>query len=47
MKIDLLQVLYTGSMIILAFLTAVVITKTVSKYFKLDEKEEESEKKTK
>jgi len=30
-------------MIILAFLAAVVVTKTVSKYFKLDEKMNEDE----
>jgi len=37
MKIDLLQILYTVMMVILAFLAAVVVTKTLSKYFKLDE----------
>jgi len=31
-------------MVILAFLAAVVVTKTVSKYFKLDEKIEDDEK---
>ena len=35
---DLLQVSYKIAMVILAFLAAVVVTKTVSKYFKLDEK---------
>ncbi|SFV51849.1 hypothetical protein MNB_SV-8-805 [hydrothermal vent metagenome] len=44
MKIDLLNVLYTALMILLAFAAAIVITKTVSKYFKLDEKVEEEEK---
>jgi len=34
-------------MIILAFLAAVVVTKTVSKYFKLDEKIEDEEKEEK
>jgi len=38
MKIDLLQILYTVIMVILAFLSAVVVTKTLSKYLKLDEK---------
>ena len=38
MNIDLLQISYKIVLIILAFLTAVVVTKTVSKYFKLDEK---------
>lgn len=48
MKIDLVHVLYTGSMLILAFVAAIVVTKTVSKYFKLDEKKkEEDQKKTK
>jgi len=44
MTIDLLQISYKVVLIILAFLTAVVVTKTVSKYFKLDEKIEEDEK---
>ena len=35
---DLLQISYKIAMVILAFLAAVVVTKTVSKYFKLDEK---------
>ena len=38
MNIDLLQISYKIALIILAFLAAVVVTKTVSKYFKLDEK---------
>ena len=38
MNIDLLQISYKIGLIILAFLAAVVVTKTVSKYFKLDEK---------
>ena len=38
MNIDLLQISYKIAMLILAFLAAVVVTKTVSKYFKLDEK---------
>ena len=39
MKIDLLlQVLYTVLMVILAFLSAVVVTKTLSKYLNLDKK---------
>jgi len=38
MNIDLLQISYKVAMVILAFLAAVVVTKTVSKYFKLDEK---------
>ena len=42
MKIDILHALYTGGMIILAFIAAIVVTKTVSKYFKLDEKEDET-----
>jgi hypothetical protein len=36
MKIDVMHALYTGSMIILAFVAALVITKTLSKY--LDKK---------
>ena len=43
MKIDLLQILYTVMMVILAFLAAVVVTKTLSKYLKLDEKIEDDD----
>jgi len=46
-NIDLLQISYKIAMIILAFLAAVVVTKTVSKYFKLDEKIEDEEKEEK
>jgi len=43
MKIDLMNVLYTTSMILLSFVTAIVVTKTISKYIKKkEEKEEES-----
>ncbi len=38
MNINLMHILYTVVMLILAFFTAIVITKTLSKYFKLDEK---------
>ena len=41
MKIDIMNALYTASMIILAFVTAIVVTKTISKYVKNDEEEEE------
>jgi len=41
MKIDIMNVLYTTSMIILAFVTALVVTKTISKYI---EKKKESHK---
>ena len=43
MNIDLLQISYKIGLIILAFLAAVVITKTVSKYFKLDDKMKKDE----
>jgi hypothetical protein len=43
MKIDLLHVLYMVIMVILAFLAAVVVTKSLSKWLKLDEKSEEEE----
>jgi membrane protein YdbS with pleckstrin-like domain len=43
MNIDLLQILYKIIMIILAFFTAVVITKTLSKYMKWDEKMKQDE----
>ncbi len=32
MKIDLMNALYTTSMVLLAFVAAIVITKTISKY---------------
>ena len=43
MKIDLLQILYTVVMVILAFFAALVVTKTLSKYFKLDERDKEED----
>ncbi len=43
MKIDLIQILYTVVMVILAFLAAVLVTKTLSKWLKLDEKANASE----
>ena len=42
MKIDVMHALYTVAMILLSFVAALVITKTLSKYMK--QKEEESEK---
>jgi len=44
MKIDLMNVLYTTSMVILAFFAAVVITKTVSKYLPKEDEEKDKEK---
>ena len=44
MNIDLLQISYKIGLVILAFLAAVVVTKTVSKYFKLDEKLDKDDK---
>ena len=41
MNIDLMNVLYTTSMIILAFVTAIVVTKTISKYLKKEDEEEQ------
>jgi ammonia channel protein AmtB len=40
MKIDLIQVLYTVVMVIIAFLGAIIITKTLSKWLKLEPEEE-------
>jgi len=40
-KIDVGNALYTIAMILLAFVTALVVTKTVSKYFKKDDEESE------
>jgi len=41
MKIDIMNMVYTVSMILLAFVSAIVVTKTISKWLKLDEKEKE------
>ena len=42
MKIDLMNLLYTASLIVLAFVAAVVVTKMISKYTKIfEEKDEE------
>jgi len=41
MKIDILHAAYTASMIILAFVTALVVTKTIGKYTSKDETDEE------
>ena len=41
MKIDIMHAAYTAFMIILAFTTALVITKTIGKYTAKDEIEEE------
>jgi ammonia channel protein AmtB len=43
MKIDLIQVLYTVVMVIIVFLGAIIITKTLSKWLKLEPEEENSE----
>ena len=40
MKIDLIQVLYMVVMVIIAFLGAIIITKTLSKWLKLEPEEE-------
>lgn len=37
MKIDIGNIIYTSSMIILAFVTALVVTKTIAKYTKEEE----------
>ncbi len=41
MKIDLMNTLYTTSMILLAFVAAIVVTKTISKYVKKEEDQQE------
>lgn len=43
MKIDVMQAVYTTAMILLAFVAALVITKTISKYFIKNEEEENNE----
>jgi len=44
MKIELMEILYTSSMLILAVIGALVITKTISKFVSKEEKEENEEK---
>ena len=44
MNIDLMNVLYTTSMIILAFVAEIVVTKTISKYIKKEDEEKGEEK---
>jgi len=39
MKVDLLHTAYTVAMILLAFVAALVITKTLGKYFSKEEEE--------
>jgi len=41
MNIDVGNALYTAAMILLAFVAALVVTKTVGKYFSKEESEEE------
>jgi len=41
MKIDILHATYTAIMIILAFVTALVVTKTIGKYTSKEEQEDE------
>ncbi len=41
MKIELGHILYTVIMVIIAFLGAVIVTKTLSKWLKLGKKEDE------
>jgi len=40
MKIDLMHALYTTSMVLLAFVAALVITKTISKYTQKNDREQ-------
>ena len=44
MKIDMMNVVYTVSMIVLAFVSAIVVTKTLSKYIEKREKQKEEDK---
>ena len=43
MKIYLMSVLYTTSMILLAFVSAIILTKTIAKYSKKFQTKEEEE----
>lgn len=45
MKIELMEILYTSSMLILAVFAALVITKTISKFVSKEEEKEDEEKK--
>jgi len=40
MKIDVMHTLYTVSMILLAFVAAIMITKVIGKYINKDKKED-------
>ncbi len=40
MKIDLMHALYTTSMVLLAFVAALVITKTITKYTQKKDREQ-------
>ena len=44
MKIELMEIFYTSSMLILAVIGALVITKTISKFVSKEEENEEKEK---
>jgi uncharacterized phage infection (PIP) family protein YhgE len=44
MKIELMDILYTTSMLILAIFGALVITKTISRYLPKEEEKENEEK---
>jgi hypothetical protein len=43
MKIELMDILYTSSMLILAVIGALVITKTISRFVSKEEEDEEKE----
>jgi len=43
MKIDIANIIYTVFMILLAFISAIVITKTISKYTQKDKKEDNND----
>ena len=43
MKIEVANIIYTISMILLAFISAIVLTKTISKYTQKNNKEENNE----
>ncbi|MFK5974871.1 MAG: hypothetical protein QM493_00060 [Sulfurovum sp.] len=45
MKIDIMNVVYTTSMVLLAFVGAIVVTKTIAKYAKKFEDDENNKNK--